>query len=910
MRNRTYGYRGLLRKLALVTGSATLLLVTGAPASQASGLADLTSSRQAISSAVTVATPPPGPTPTPAPGPKHKNHTVTNPAPPGPGAPRPGLLPAAPLSLLGSALAAAGLAAPASSLPIGPCTLSATSATCELWATTGTITFPGSAPLVMPVWGFSTSSTPGTAAVPGPVLVANAGESIQITVHNALPAGPAGLAIPNRISIEVPASSSQPDLSGVDRNNVRTYNFGSLPPGTYLYEAGPTPYGARQVKMGLAGILIVRPSNFDGPTGCNCAYANGAGAFVDESTLLLNEFDPAFNSDPFNSDPVDFSPSEYTINGQAFDPTHPGSGKINVVSGDVLLLHYANLSEHERGITIANERQTILADDSYVLTNPVDVATKWLNPGQVSDSFVTIDPSFPPYTHVPVYDAGLHLSNGADSGLGGMFTYLDVVGGLAGNPNGPVTTVSVNPPNNSGIEDLTVSGTMTSGAGTTLTDAEWFLDNPGTPGSGPTCPTGGLSVTGGSGYTNPIVTISAPGGSGTTATATVSGKMDAIHVINHGGAYTIPSVSVTGGSATASGAVDAVSVTPGSHYTMPTVGFSGGGGGGAVANTTGPVDSLTLGTNGAGYTSPSVSFSGGSASATVSGSLDSAKLTTNGAGYSNPVVTLSGGGAGTGASFTISGGVDSLAVGAGGSSYSATPTVTITGVGGIGTGATATATVTAGVITGLTIVTAGSLFTQAPTVAITDTTGTGATASSTISLDTISFVGGSGYSSAPSIAITDPLPGTGTGAAASATISVTAISLGAPGSGYSSAPTVAINDTGSPSTGATATATIGVTAVAVTNGGSGYTSAPAVAISDTGSGTGAGATATLTITAIAISAPGDGYTNAPAITISDLAATGGGATAAATLTLDTITLTNPGSGYATAPLVSISNSGG
>src|ERR1700694_5041617 len=108
----------LFRKLALVCASATLLLAAFAPAGQAA----------AVNTVVTAASPAPNPSPSPSPNPKHKNHTVTNPAPPGPGAPQAGIKPPAPPSRLQSSLAAAGLAAPASSLAPSTCTLSANAA--------------------------------------------------------------------------------------------------------------------------------------------------------------------------------------------------------------------------------------------------------------------------------------------------------------------------------------------------------------------------------------------------------------------------------------------------------------------------------------------------------------------------------------------------------------------------------------------------------------------------------------------------------------------------------------------------------------------------------------------------------------------------------------------------------------
>lgn len=71
---------------------------------------------------------------------------------------------------------------------------------------------------------------------------------------------------------------------------------------------------------------------------------------------------------------------------------------------------------------------------------------------------------------------------------------------------------------------------------------------------------------------------------------------------------------------------------------------------------------------------------------------------------------------------------------AGGSGYSAAPTVTFIG-GGASTQATATAVVAGGVITGITVTNPGVGYTSAPTVTITDPTGTGAAAVTSINTE-------------------------------------------------------------------------------------------------------------------------------------------------------------------------------
>jgi FtsP/CotA-like multicopper oxidase with cupredoxin domain len=140
-------------------------------------------------------------------------------------------------------------------------------------------------------------------------------------------------------------------------------------------------------------------------------------------------------------------------------------------------------------------------------------------------------------------------------------------------------------------------------------------------------------------------------------------------------------------------------------------------------------------------------------------------------------------------------------------------------------------------------------------------------------------------------------PGTpgnpGTVATATASLNgVTAITPVTAGSGYTTAPAVAI--TGGGGTGAIAVATISggvVTAITITNPGSNYTTAPAVAI--TGGG-GAGATAVASITlgsvgSITLNNPGSGYLTAPRVYLTPAVGGGGtGAMAAAVLNGDMI----------------------
>jgi FtsP/CotA-like multicopper oxidase with cupredoxin domain len=360
--------------------------------------------------------------------------------------------------------------------------------TCILYAKEGTIALPGAS---VPIWGFTGGPTGliDPATLPGPTLITMAGTPLSIILCNLLPAADGNL------SLELPGAPVTPDLTGVPgasvcvpgvSSNSRSYTLNGLAPGTYLYEAGATPQGPRQVAMGLSGILIVRPADYL-PVLAQTAYGAASprpGPFTAEATVLVSEIDSEFNASPLTKDLVEYQPNYFLLNGHAFDPANPTVGKIDVVAGDQLLLHQADLGLRDHEMGILGARQSIQANDSHFLTNPVNVATSFLTAGQVADSFVQVDPGLGLGSQLPLYDSGLHLHNDANPGLGGMMTYLDVIAGLGGLPGGPITTdVVVDPKINDGTQTETVKGTITAQLGI-VTAAEWFLDDIGAPGTG------------------------------------------------------------------------------------------------------------------------------------------------------------------------------------------------------------------------------------------------------------------------------------------------------------------------------------------------------------------------------------------------------------------------------------------
>lgn len=313
------------------------------------------------------------------------------------------------------------------------------------------------------------------------------------------------------------------------------------------------------------------------------------------------------------------------------------------------------------------------------------------------------------------------------------------------------------------------------------------------------------------------------------------------------------------------------------YSSTPTVTPYGGQGTGMVVVPSvsgGQVVELKITNPGTGYEVNDVvqlAFSGGGSdtSAILEANLDAGgvggvTITAPGSGYTAATVAFSGGGgSGAAGNVVISNGVTSVSLSSGGSGY-VSPTVSFSGGGG--TGAAATAVVTSGVITAINVTDAGSGYTSAPTVSITDL-------------------------------------GPGTGAAATAAVDngvVQGVEITNPGSGYTSAPTVTITGDGTGATAIALLAPAGVQSVTVTNGGTGFTSVPLLNFVG-GGGAGATGLVKLTPTSIAkinLTASGSGYAQAPTVSIKG----GGGSGASFQVVMSgdkvaAVNVLNGGSGY-------------
>jgi FtsP/CotA-like multicopper oxidase with cupredoxin domain len=173
------------------------------------------------------------------------------------------------------------------------------------------------------MWSYSLSG--GAFQYPGPVLCVNEGDTVTVVLHNAI-AEDVSIIFPGQENVLANGSPAQPQFNGPTLTSLTntasanggsmTYSFVASKPGTYLYESGTNP--EKQVRMGLAGVLIVRPTQ-----GANFAYNRADSQFTPEEEFLvfLSEIDPYQHQAAEQNKPFDLTKYHvhyWLINGRTF----------------------------------------------------------------------------------------------------------------------------------------------------------------------------------------------------------------------------------------------------------------------------------------------------------------------------------------------------------------------------------------------------------------------------------------------------------------------------------------------------------------------------------------------------------------------------------------------------------------
>ncbi|MEZ4679829.1 MAG: multicopper oxidase domain-containing protein [Caldilineaceae bacterium] len=186
----------------------------------------------------------------------------------------------------------------------------------------------------MYMWSYA----PGGAAFqyPGLVLCVTEGDTVTVVLNNTLTED-TSIVFPGQENVLANGAPAQPQFNGTTLTSLTnvapvggsvTYSFVAAHPGTYIYESGTSP--EKQVRMGLAGVLIVRPRTV--PNGgasanpSNYAYDRADSQFTPEEEFLvfLSEIDPYQHQAAEQNKPYDLTKYHvhyWLVNGRTFPDT-------------------------------------------------------------------------------------------------------------------------------------------------------------------------------------------------------------------------------------------------------------------------------------------------------------------------------------------------------------------------------------------------------------------------------------------------------------------------------------------------------------------------------------------------------------------------------------------------------------
>lgn len=184
-----------------------------------------------------------------------------------------------------------------------------------LYVTSGNLTVNGAGGATLTAWSYT--DVPGTPKIPGPVLNANEGDVVNITVVNN-----------HSQSHNFLIQGVTTDTTAIAAGSSRVYSFTASTAGTYLYT--DTLNNNINREMGMYGALVVGAAD-----GSNKAWSNGP-AYSFQRTWIVSEMDKARWNDVAGAggsvNTVVYKPNYFLINGrggfdgmQAVDTTIDGS---------------------------------------------------------------------------------------------------------------------------------------------------------------------------------------------------------------------------------------------------------------------------------------------------------------------------------------------------------------------------------------------------------------------------------------------------------------------------------------------------------------------------------------------------------------------------------------------------------
>jgi FtsP/CotA-like multicopper oxidase with cupredoxin domain len=244
-------------------------------------------------------------------------------------------------------------------------------------------------------WGYTTGAQ---MQLPGPTLIVTAGDTVTVTLHNALPAAAGNVSIVFPGHPLTSTTGGEPGLLTQEAppGGSVTYTFTVPEPGTYQYHSGTRP--DLQVEMGLFGALIVRPAA--PAAGCTAsAYNHPATCFDREYLFLLSEVDidihRAAELQASGVGPIEVATEPYRseywlLNGRAGPdtmaaagatllPTQPYNALPRMHPGEKVLLRVVGAGHQMHPFHHHGNHSRVLARDGRLLLSATD-STKLAGP--------------------------------------------------------------------------------------------------------------------------------------------------------------------------------------------------------------------------------------------------------------------------------------------------------------------------------------------------------------------------------------------------------------------------------------------------------------------------------------------------------------------------------------------------
>ncbi|BCJ88354.1 multicopper oxidase family protein [Effusibacillus dendaii] len=274
-------------------------------------------------------------------------------------------------------------------------------------------------------WGYNGST-------PGPVILINEGDRVQIALENRLPEATSihwhGLVVPESVD-------GVPDIGAgpvVKSGETYVYDFVVNQAGTYMYHSHAID--AKQEMMGLVGMLVSLPRNrklsdreylillqeWSVKTGKQMADMQMGGMQMGDTQMRQMDMKPAVSepaSGIFDIDPTSMDFNYFTMNGKAYPATAP----LPVKYGETVRIRLANLSMDSHPMHLHGHVFQVVESDGMPLSIPYYKNTINVAPGETYDiEFKANNPgTWAFHCHKPH-----HMTNEHQSDMGGMFTIV------------------------------------------------------------------------------------------------------------------------------------------------------------------------------------------------------------------------------------------------------------------------------------------------------------------------------------------------------------------------------------------------------------------------------------------------------------------------------------------------------